>query len=516
MLRMFRSRPDRWAALKLGVEFPPRRTPQELREFLRNTPGRHEWARAALSQSQLTLAPAPSHQVQALRALARPGRHLWRWANSAGKTVTEALAVLWFLDCFPDGACVTTAGTWSQIRDQLWREIGYWHGRAAASGGGDSASGDDLALTVPESALNKVSIDLDDKWFAVGRAASDERTFEGIHARDIMVIFDEAKAVEDPIWGAARRILRGSDWREVRLWWIAASSPGSPFGAFYEASGSDTWSELHVSAYETTMVGLEQIDDDAVELGEDSPLFQSMVLAQFPQEGDDVVIPLSLVQACVNTTPSQNDADAATARTPAADAPTILGVDVARYGSAETVVSEQKLGYTRAIHTWQYAPVTETAGRVERIALSRGLGSRQIVVDDSGVGGGVSDILAERNWEPIRIHNGSVARQPDRYANWITEAWFSYRRMMREGMVSIPDDRKLINQLSSRRYEVLSDGRLRLEPKERLRRNGRASPDRAEAVIYGAVGALSGLHAETQFLAPVDDEAMGEFFNVYG
>jgi len=104
------------------------------------------------------------------------------------------------------------------------------------------------------------------------------------------------------------------------------------------------------------------------------------------------------------------------------------------------------------------------------------------------------DILFENGFDPIAVNNGTPAFESDRYANWITEAWFNYKAFVRDGLASIPNDRVLINQLASRRYEFTTDGRLRLEPKERMKARGVPSPDRAEATMYGT-GPVSSTYA---------------------
>src|SRR5690348_3619215 len=47
-----------------------------------------------------------------------------RSCHGIGKTATAAEVVLWFLAAFgPEALVVTTAPTWRQVRDLLWREI---------------------------------------------------------------------------------------------------------------------------------------------------------------------------------------------------------------------------------------------------------------------------------------------------------------------------------------------------------------------------------------------------------
>jgi len=494
---MYRAQPDTWAFHKLGFEPAPYRSREALEAFLAEHPN-HLWAAAAFRQNALHLDHTASYQRDALRMMANPGRYILRWPNGIGKTATLAILLLWFLDCYPDGAAVTTAGTWSQIRDQLWREVPHWAARARPG-----------ALTVAANQIMKTGVTVADKWFAIGRAASKEATFEGLHSPNVLVIFDEAKAIKQEIWDAAMRILRGQGLHRSRLWWVVASTPGSPFGPYYEACAGQAgsrWEQHKISAYESQIIALDEIERDLKELGPDGPLFWSMDLAEFPVEGEDTVLPLSVVMAAVEGSEHAEEAQKASK-----GLDPFVGCDVARYGPDETCAVVSQGGWAKHLDAWKGKSLTESAGRLHALLTEWGVQPGAVALDDTGLGGGVVDMLAEKHWAPIAINNGSPAMMDERFTNWITEAWFAYRDLLREHLVSIPDDRILINQLASRRYEFVSDGRLRLESKDKMRAEGRPSPDRAEAVIYSAVGGmLQNATVQDQFHLP-SSEHMGEF-----
>src|SRR4051794_20665753 len=50
-----------------------------------------------------------------------------RSAHGVGKTATAARAVLWFLAAYPYSRVITTAPTFSQVKELLWREIAVGH-----------------------------------------------------------------------------------------------------------------------------------------------------------------------------------------------------------------------------------------------------------------------------------------------------------------------------------------------------------------------------------------------------
>lgn len=491
-LRFYRYRPDVWCEDKLDFDFASYRSRDELQSFLSQYSG-HEWCRQQFKAGTLTLDPSRSPQREALQSVANPGRYVFRWPNSAGKTVMGALACIWFLDCYPDGVVVTTAGTWGQVCDQLWREIPYW---------ADEAEGD---LVFHTEEMNLTGVSVDDKWYATARASSRESTFEGVHSKYVMVLFDEGKAIDKGIYDAARRILRGS---ESTIWWIALSTPGSPTGPFYKINQSPRW-EVHThSAYETTRLNLSEIHADAVELGEDSPLFVSMNLAQFPRSSEDTILPLSDLQSIVY---GSEQAEENLQRIYEQEPRRRIGIDVARFGDDETVISLAAMGACEQMEGWNKKATTETVGRTRRRLQDWGIRDEIVAVDDTGVGGGVTDMLEELGVTVFPVRNNMPAERDDYYVNWITEAWFRYKWLIENGLAVLPDDKQLLNQLASRRYEYTSSGRLKVEGKKKMKKRGMDSPDRAESLMYATGKLPGGTGATEQIHEPESLSEMGEF-----
>jgi len=71
---------------------------------------------------------ADQWQADTLMDLADPEcrRVSVRSGQGVGKTATEAVAVMWFLSCFPYARIVATAPTRQQLNDVLWSEIAKW------------------------------------------------------------------------------------------------------------------------------------------------------------------------------------------------------------------------------------------------------------------------------------------------------------------------------------------------------------------------------------------------------
>ena len=91
----------------------------------------------------------------------------------------------------------------------------------------------------------------------------------------------------------------------------------------------------------------------------------------------------------------------------------------------------------------------------------------------------------------VAFNGGEKARRSDRYVNAIAEAWMELGQAFRNGTIDIDDNQSVIAQLSSRRYTVQGDRRIKLESKDDFKkRSTSGSPADADALArcYGFQG----------------------------
>jgi hypothetical protein len=93
------------------------------------------------------------------------------------------------------------------------------------------------------------------------------------------------------------------------------------------------------------------------------------------------------------------------------------------------------------------------------------------------------DRMAEEGFYLQRVNNNSPPKRPEIYANLSAEWWSTVGQLIERRQIIIPNDEKLIAQLTSRRKQYDSKGREKLESKAELRSRGVESPDRADATI---------------------------------
>jgi len=211
-------------------------------------------------------------------------------------------------------------------------------------------------------------------------------------------------------------------------------------------------------------------------------LYIASVLGRFPDNLEDAIVPRSLLMDAVE-------------RQLEPEGEATLACDVARFGADKTVVYRRQGNVCRLVWKSQGRDTQQVAGHLKAMAEDDP-DVTSIVVDDTGVGGGVTDRLNEENVAGGRVrivafNGGEKARRSDRYVNAIAEAWLELGQAFRDGTIDIDDNPSVIAQLSARRYTVQGDRRIKLESKDDFKkRSTGGSPDDADALAmcYAAPG----------------------------
>ena len=223
--------------------------------------------------------------------------------------------------------------------------------------------------------------------------------------------------------------------------------------------------------------------------GKNSNVVRVRVDGEFPENEDDVFIPMALATRAVNAEPLEHNVPARIS----------IGCDVARFGNDDTAIAQNIDGDIQKLVTRHGQDLYATADdiiaiyKALRAAYPQYRGLIYAVIDDTGVGGGVTDIL---NREKIRqkltklmvVPVNFSSAVPDkeaagRYADIATWMWAVLRDMATAGTLHIPNDSTLIGQLTTRKYIFAGTPlKLKLEGKDALKKRGLTSPDRADAV----------------------------------
>ncbi len=156
-----------------------------------------------------------------------------------------------------------------------------------------------------------------------------------------------------------------------------------------------------------------------------------------------------------------------------------VGVDVARLGSDRTVFVKRKGLKEIGRASYQKKRTNEVCDLLE--AFVGDDKNVLIKIDDTGVGGGVTDQMLERGYNIMAINFGSAANDKNKYPNFISEAWFYLQSIIDD--VSLVENKDLLTELSNREWKMDSRGRRGVESKDDYKKRGYRSPDEADATI---------------------------------
>ena len=164
----------------------------------------------------------------------------------------------------------------------------------------------------------------------------------------------------------------------------------------------------------------------------------------------------------------------------------ILAVDVARFGSNETVftiIQSQNIKQWNQIyqHAWKGKSLTEVAGKI--LELKREFLPEITAVDDDGLGGGVVDILGEQK-SLVEKFKGNGVSDNEYYYNQRTVGYYRLKDFFDKGDIKIINDHLLQEQLLSIMYKYRSNGQKIIVSKDDMMRLfSLPSPDRADALM---------------------------------
>ena len=89
--------------------------------------------------------------------------------------------------------------------------------------------------------------------------------------------------------------------------------------------------------------------------------------------------------------------------------------------------------------------------------------------------------MLRRGYKVVAINFGAKPRNPDKYPNLISEAWFDLARNIDQ--IQLQENKDLLTELSSREWCMDARGRRAVESKESYKKRGFRSPDEADATI---------------------------------
>jgi phage terminase large subunit len=410
-------------------------------------------------------------------------KRLWRFALQAckgpGKTGALASFMWWFKVCFLDSKLAATSITGDNLRDNLWAELAKWqqHSRLLM------AAYEWTEDRVYERGRGEVSFMAAREW---PRSASPEKmaeTLAGFHGDNVAFVVDESGGVPRAVMAAADAVLANADPAQGRVAYVAqAGNPTTPDGPLYDACVKDRplWWVREITGdpddpRRAKRVSIEWAREQIAMHpgGRTHPWVMVNVLAKFPPGGANNLISVNdcMEAAARAVSPHEWQQDAK-----------VMGVDIARFGTDETVIAYRQGPVAFKMRAFRNQNLMATAGQVA-MSIDRWK-PHAVFIDVTGIGAGVVDRLVQLRYPVTAVNFGEAAlgfsHVEWKLKNRREEMWWAMAEWIKHA--AIPDDSQLRADLAAPTYKFTADNRIELERKDDMKKRGLPSPDRADAL----------------------------------
>lgn len=319
-----------------------------------------------------------------------------------------------------------------------------------------------------------------DNWGIVSGSPQRPENLAGRHNQHVMVIVDEASGLAPEIMLAVHGITTRPEDRIV-----LSGNPLDPSGPFYDAfvgQGSDMWEHHHLSALDSPnvksrsiivpgMATVEWVDDRRREWGEDSAEFAARVKGDFPTEGQLTVISRTMIEAAIKRADVEIKGIGKI----------IMGVDTA----ITTAGDETVMVIRDDVRTLDFIGLRMTDEdprmRGEAVRLIQEWKPSAIYIDAQGAKYLPGQLL-EAGYPVHAVRFGGEAHDRERFSDTRAEMYFQLRDALKGGFAIESNlGKKLIAEAGIQRLPT-SDGRNRIEPKDKIKERIGRSTDYMDAL----------------------------------
>lgn len=382
--------------------------------------------------------------------------------HGIGKSAEIGMICNWAMSTCDDCKIVITANTEPQLRTKTMPEVQKWAR---------------LSITNHWFNSNAMSIHSVDKghektWRLDAVTWSKENTeaFAGLHnkGKRIVVIFDEASAIDDKVWDTTEGALTDEN---TEIIWIAFGNPTRNTGRFRECftKNRHRWITRQIDSREVEGTNKEQIQKWLEDHGENSDFFKVRVRGMFPNASTKQFI-------------SVEDVDGAFGRKLRAEqydfAPKIMSVDPAWEGDDDLVIGlRQGLAFSILKKLKKNDNDVAVANMIARLQDDNQVDA---VFVDAGYGTGIVSVgrTLGRDWQLVWFAEKPI---DGGYLNKRSEMWGEMKKWLKEGG-SIPNDQQLYDELIAPETVSRLDGKIQLESKKDMKARGQPSPNIADCL----------------------------------
>lgn len=382
--------------------------------------------------------------------------------HGIGKSALVSWLILWSLATFDDCKGVVTANTDTQLKTKTGAELSKWYRRCICKHWFNSTA---TAIFSNEKGHEKTwRIDM------IPWSKDNTESFAGLHnkGKRILIIFDEASAIDDTIWEVTEGALTDS---ETEIIWCVFGNPTRNTGRFRECFRKyrHRWETRQIDSRTTKMANKKQLQEWVDDYGEDSDFVKVRVRGIFPNASAKQFIPTNYVDAAFGRHLRKEQYDFA---------PKIISCDPAWEGDDELVIAmRQGLAFQILRRIRKNDNDIQIATIIAQLEDEH---NADAVFIDGGYGTGIISAgrTFGRSWQVVWFSGESA---DEGCLNKRAEMWKNMRDWLRDGG-SIPKDQTLYDDLIGPETVARNDGKIQLESKKDMKKRGLPSPNCADAL----------------------------------
>lgn len=358
---------------------------------------------------------------------------------------------------------VVTANTEGQLRTKTWPELSKWHNMFIAK---------DL-FTYTATAIFCSDKDYEKTWRidAIPWSKNSPESFAGLHNQGnrILVLFDEASAIDDVIWEVTEGALTDAN---TEIIWCAFGNPTRNSGRFRECFRKyrKFWNTYQIDSRTVKISNKAKIEEWLEAYGEDSDFFKVRVRGVFPSASDLQFISTEIADKAQKQSYKLGAFD---------HLPVIIGVDPAWTGSDSLEIVMRQGYYMKSLAS---IPKNDDDWRMAQlIAQFEDEYKADAVFIDMGYGTGIYSIGKQlgRKWRLIEF--GGKSNDPV-YLNMRAYMWGQMKEWLREGGSIPPNDQALYDDIVGPEAIIDKNGHIQLESKKDMKDRGLPSPNKGDAL----------------------------------
>ena len=383
--------------------------------------------------------------------------------HGIGKSAMVSWLILFILSTRPFSKGVVTANSYVQLRTKTWSELSKWTQMSVMK--------DWFVINSSSGSMSIHHVDHKETWRADAQSSDEHNSeaFAGLHAATSspFYIFDEASGIHEKVFEVSEGGMTDGE-----PFHFSFGNPTRGSGRFYEnmlGKHRHRYNRRFIDSRDVAITNKDVFDEWIDAYGIESDFVKTRILGQFPSLSDMQFVSTDNVRACIMHDVVVQPHD-----------PLVMGVDVARFGSDQSVIwlRQGRDAESQGLHTYRGVDTMTLAAEISKFANEKSPDT--IFIDGGGVGGGVVDRCRQIGLDVVEVNFGGKATQVG-YANMRAQMWGNMRDAIADG-IRLPDNEDMVRDLTGLEYSYNLKNDIMLEKKEDARKRGLSSPDLGDAL----------------------------------